>query len=109
MMSQEQTSNLVERIVYERVVDCIDFDALYALEHLLWAALEHCGVAVTDIEALTSDMIGNALDQLRKDPRRSVTSAFGEAWDLCELEALPHTTANASNKKRARARQGGTS
>jgi hypothetical protein len=91
------------------VIDCIDFDSLYQLEHLLWATLEHCDVPPVDVEALASEWIGNALDQLRDDPRRSVTTAFGAPCGLCEAEARHHAPAGATNKGGARVPQEGVS
>lgn len=92
LMSPEQAAKVLERVIYEQVASCIDFERLQSTEHELCFALFDVGVDTDDVQALAAQLIDVALDQLKRDARRAVdvqTSPFPDC-ELCEEEARAH-------------------
>jgi hypothetical protein len=89
VISADHASKLLDHVIYEHVLDCIDLDALYNLEQTLWYALGQSGVPAEDIGDIAHEMIGKALDQVRHDERRELIFGSGEGLDcdLCERAA----------------------
>lgn len=65
----------LEEQLYEHVVDCIDFDALFGLEQLLWHLVDKLGLGRLDEdEGLSKQLIRRALVRAAYDP----TTAFSD-------------------------------
>lgn len=61
--------SVLEERLYKHVVDCIDFDALFGLEQLLWHAVERLGHGALDNETgLSHRLIERALTRAALDP-----------------------------------------
>ena len=59
----------LEEQLYEHVVECIDFDALFGLEQLLWHLLDQLGLGRLDEdEGLSKQLIRRALVRAAYDP-----------------------------------------
>lgn len=74
LIAPEQAAKLLDELVYERVVECIDFDALFGFEQELWMALGDIGVADDHIPDVTNELIGMALAKIKNDERRWMNS-----------------------------------
>ena len=92
LMSREQASEVLEKIVYERVQSCLQLPELFRFELDLWVAVHECGLG--DEEAareIASQMIGRALHRIADDDERyAMLQPFGQQCDLCEEEAFEH-------------------
>jgi hypothetical protein len=100
VISADHASKLLEHVVYEQVLECIDLDALYELEQALWYALSDCGVPAETIGDIAHDLITKALDQVSGDERRELTMGIpGTDCDLCEQEARAHARAAATRAR----------
>lgn len=88
LLPPAQADKLLEELVYERVVECIDFDALYQFEQELWCALGDL-VAPDEVAEVAAEMVGRALVRTREDERRWITFADSGTSsvldDDCEL------------------------
>ena len=59
----------LEEQLYEHVVECIDFDALFGLEQLLWHLVDKLGLGRLDEESgLSKQLIRRALVRAAYDP-----------------------------------------
>jgi hypothetical protein len=69
----------LEEQVYDHVLECIDFDALYGLEQLLWHLVDKLGLGELDLEdGLSSWIIKRAIVRAAHDPTTSYTDVpFG--------------------------------
>jgi hypothetical protein len=90
----------LEERLYKHVVDCIDFDALFGLEQLLWYAVDQLGHGKLDLDAgLSHRLIQRALTHAAHDPANTfkdvpvgVTKAerravrFDPECQFCEYE-----------------------
>jgi hypothetical protein len=85
-----QATILLDQVIYEQVVECIDLDALYKLElQLIMQLGDLGGIADDQIPVLAASMIDRALLRLPTDLRGYLDAA---AWpmrdcELCEDEA----------------------
>lgn len=71
LLLPEQADRLLEEVIYERVLSCIDLDALLAFESELGCAFDQCGVVGDDkLAQLAKEMIDRALRRICDDPRR---------------------------------------
>ncbi len=62
----------LEARLYKHVVDCIDFDALFGLEQVLWFAVDRLGHGALDNEtALSHRLIERALVRAAHDPHNT--------------------------------------
>lgn len=86
LMTPEQASKLLDEVVYERVVGCIDFDALFQFEQELWHALYECGLDDEGVIQATDQLIERALARAGTDPRRHCSDeTYAEVLADCEL------------------------
>jgi hypothetical protein len=100
LLAPDKAARLLDDVIYERVLDCIDLDALFAVEVDLWAALSECDATDDDhmVKLLAKQMIERALGRIPDDPRRYASvQPFGFDCPDCEEEVLEH----------AKRRQGG--
>jgi hypothetical protein len=83
LLSPDQASTLLEQVIYEQVVACVDLDALYQLEQSLILQLgELAGVSDDQVPQLAKAMLDRALLRLPDDVRRylqAVDWPFGSA------------------------------
>ena len=85
LLTPAQASALLDQVVYEQVLECIDLDALYRLEQSLALLVRDIdGVPGDQICALATAMMDRALLRLPADLRRYLGAA---AWPRtgCEL------------------------
>jgi hypothetical protein len=93
-ISPAMAHKLLERIVYEGVIECIDFDSLARMEDML--AMELCGTSEDDVDkavAIAKAMIDQAWSEAISDARRYVNiQGHGDGMDceLCDAEAAAH-------------------
>ena len=84
----DRASDLAEQLIYERVIACIDFDALMLFEQELWCALGAINDDDREVTALAKELIDKALRLMPEDPRRyAAIQPFGMECELCEQEA----------------------
>ncbi|MDB4954749.1 MAG: hypothetical protein JWO36_2318 [Myxococcales bacterium] len=84
-MAPVMVQKLLDSVIYEAVVETIDFDALHRLEEMLISSILEVGEIETDTAiAVANTMIERALHQLAADPRRYVNPQSGTGMD-CEL------------------------
>jgi hypothetical protein len=68
-LAEREDLAALEEQLYEHVVDCIDFDALFGLEQLLWHLVDRLGLGRLDDEAgLSKQLIRRALVRAAYDP-----------------------------------------
>jgi hypothetical protein len=85
-----QTASLLDHVIYEQVLACIDLDALYHLEQsLTMLAGDLDGVSADAAAELAKAMLDRALLHLPDDMRRYLRAARWpfEGCELCEEEA----------------------
>jgi len=81
-----QTAILLDQVVYEQVLACVDLDALYSLEQsitLLAGDLD--GIGPDRAAELAKTMLDRALLRLPDDMRRYLRAVSWMACDGCEL------------------------
>jgi hypothetical protein len=90
LLAPDQASKLLDDVLYERVLGCVDLEALFMVEVDLWVALSECEVA--DDEAakrVAKDMIDRALGRLvGEECRYAMMRPFGSECLDCEDEVL---------------------
>ena len=89
LLSPDQATRLLDDVLYERVLGCIDLRALFMIEVDLWVALSECEVCADDDEAkhLAKQMIDRALSRLHDEDRRyGPVRPFGFECPDCEDE-----------------------
>ncbi|HEY5945746.1 MAG TPA: hypothetical protein VIV40_09655 [Kofleriaceae bacterium] len=93
LLAPDHASKLLEDVLYERVLGCVDLRALFMVEVDLWVALSECEVA--DAEAakrVAKEMIDRALRRLPDEERRyAMVRPFGSECADCEEELLETT------------------
>jgi hypothetical protein len=60
LMSAEQATQLLDRIVHERVRELVDLCALLDFEQELWHALAECGLSREEVPRISAQMIARA-------------------------------------------------
>jgi hypothetical protein len=90
LLEPGQASKLLEDVLYERVLGCIDLQALFMIEVDLWVALSECDVADDDTaKRLAKEMIDRALRRLPDEERRyGMVRPYGFECPDCEEELL---------------------
>jgi hypothetical protein len=81
---------LLDQVIYEQVLDCVDVDALVALERSLTMMLEELdGVAYERARMVAKSMLDRAVLRLPDDIRHYLRAAamLSADCDLCEAEA----------------------
>ena len=89
-LAGEQAAALLDRLVYEQVLACIDLDELYRLEQSIAVlAAELDGVAEAQATELARAMLDGALARLPGDVRSYLRAEWIDLTDcpLCEEEA----------------------
>lgn len=100
LIAPEHAAKLLDDVLYERVLDCIDLGKLFLVEVELWVALSECQVAADDEAAkrLAKQMIDRLLRRLPDEERRySLMKPFGAECPDCEEDLL-----DAAKRKRGR-------
>jgi hypothetical protein len=73
-LAEREDLAALEEQLYEHVVECIDFDALFGLEQLLWHLVDKIGLGRLDEESgLSKQLIRRALVRAAYDPSTSFT------------------------------------
>ena len=72
LMPPEKAAQLLDDLVYERVIACVDLDELYRFEQELWCALGDCGLDADAVITATDELIRIALTNVADDERRHV-------------------------------------
>ena len=97
LIAADQAGKLLDELVLDRVLGCIDLQALFMVEVDLWVALSECGVANDeDAKLVAKSIIDRALRRVPDDGRRYPSRPFGMDCDLCDDEVRETV------KKRAR-------
>jgi hypothetical protein len=94
---------LLDRLIHEQVVACIDLDELYALEQALTlVAAELDGVGPDRAADLARAMLDAALRRLPDDVRRYLHGIDGlrDGCPLCEEEARASRSGPGSSQRR---------
>jgi hypothetical protein len=69
-MSPDLAARLLEDVLYQRVLDCIDLEALAHLEQELWASVYDTGPSDDDSLRVAREMLDRAFARIQRDPRR---------------------------------------
>ena len=76
LLNPAQAASLLDQVVYEQVLECIDLDALYRLEQSLTMLVgEVDGVSADRIGELATALLDRALLRLPEDVRRYLRAA----------------------------------
>ena len=82
LLAPDKAGQLLDEVIYERVLSCIDLDGLFQFEQELWAAFDDCGFADEDVPDMVKALIDKALHRVPDDPRRySDVRSFGPAHE----------------------------
>ena len=96
---------LLDRLICEQVIACIDLDELHALEQALTlVAADLDGVGPDRAADLARAMVDAALRRLPDDLRRYLDTGGGPPFDgcpLCEEEARASGSGSGSSQRRA--------
>ena len=86
LLTPAQAATLLDQVIYEQVLECIDLDALYRLEQSLAMLVgEIEGVPGEHSCELATAMLDRALLRLPDDVRRYLQAADWPALGDCEL------------------------
>ena len=85
LLAPDKAGQLLDEVIYERVLGFIDLDGLFRFEQELWAAFDDCGFAEEVVPDLAKAMIDRALHRVPDDPRRYADIRAGLPFDDCEL------------------------
>lgn len=93
LIPADHAGALLDEVVYERVLACLQLPSLFKFELDLWVAVYECGFADEDrARAIASEMIDRALHRIADDEQRyAALQPFGDC-DLCEEEASEQRT-----------------
>jgi hypothetical protein len=110
LLTGDQASDLLDRVVYEQVLECIDLDELFHLEQsLALTAGDLPGMSHERATELARSTLDRAFRRLPDDIRnylRAVEALTCEGCELCEEEAretrgASGTTRGASGSRRS--------
>ena len=90
LVSPAQAAVLLDQVIYERVLDCVDVDALVQLEHMLALQIEELdGVDDERAGALARAIVERAVLRLPDDLVRflRVAAVLSVDCEICEDEA----------------------
>jgi len=80
LMSKEQATKLLEEVVYERVLACVQLMSLFRFELDLWVAVHEAGLGDEErSREIASEMIDRALHRVADDEQRYAL------FDQCEV------------------------
>jgi hypothetical protein len=88
LLAPDKASKLLDDVIYERVLDCIDLEALLTVEIDLWSALTECGDTEDDeAKEIAKSMVDRALARLPGEDRRyDLINPFGMECRDCDDE-----------------------
>lgn len=93
LVTPAQAASLLDEVIYEQVVECIDLDALYRLEHSLTLLVgELDGIADDRVCETAKAMLDRALRRLPDDVWRYLRAGDPppfEGCPLCEEDPRP--------------------
>lgn len=104
-LSDDEASTLLDGLIYEQVVACVDLDELHALEQTLaLLASELDGIGPTRAATLATAVIDGALRRLPDDLRRYLDAAslLCEGCPLCEEEARASRSTTSGSRRTPR-------
>jgi hypothetical protein len=70
VITADLANKLLDDVIYQRVLSCIDLEALSMLEQELWASVYDTGTSDDDSFRLAQDMLDRAFARIQRDPRR---------------------------------------
>jgi hypothetical protein len=90
LLRPDQAAKLLDDVLYERVLGCIDLEALFMVEVDLWVALSESDVGDDDTaKLLAKDLTDRALRRLPDEERRyGPMRPCGFECEDCEDEVL---------------------
>ncbi|HEY5926715.1 MAG TPA: hypothetical protein VIV11_33745 [Kofleriaceae bacterium] len=89
LLAPDKAAKLLDDVLYERVLGCIDLEALFMIEVDLWVALSDCEGDDEATKHVAKDMIDRALRRLPDEERRyGMMRPFGMECPDCEDEML---------------------
>lgn len=91
LLTPTQAQTLLDQVVYEQVLECVDLDALHRVQRSLTIMMgELDGVPDDHVEDMAADMLDRVLARMPRDLRNYLQAAswapFG-GCELCEAEA----------------------
>jgi len=101
LIAPDKAAQLLDDVLYERVLGCVDLQALFMVEVELWVALSEQEPDASDerTRRIAKDMIDRALVRLPDEERRyAMVWPFGAECELCEDEL--HESAKQHRRKR---------
>ena len=63
---------ILEEQLFGHVLDCVDLDALFGIEQLLWGLIDRAGVGDDDGD-IANEMIARAFARVGRDPARHIS------------------------------------
>lgn len=86
LVTPAQAASLLEQVIYEQVVECVDLDALYRLEHSLTVLVgELEGIPDERVCELVKTMMDRALRRLPDDIWRYLRAGAALPLEGCAL------------------------
>ena len=91
LLTPGQAATLLDQVVYEQVLECVDLDALHRVQQSLTMMMgELDGVPDDHVEDMAADMLDRMLARMPRDLRTYLQATnwapFGDC-ELCEDEA----------------------
>jgi len=92
VIGQDKAAQLLDDVLYTRVMECVDLRKLLMVEIDLWASLSECvSGSEKELRAEAKAMIDRVLARFaHADDRYDPVQPFGMHCDLCEEEAVEH-------------------
>ena len=89
LLTAAQAARLLDEVIYERLVELVDFDGVWRLEQSLAMELGQLdGLADDAVDELSKGMLDRAFRRLGDDPRRYTNiSPFGADCGDAELKS----------------------
>lgn len=70
MIAPDVAGKLLEDVLYQRVLDCIDLEGLSELEQELWGAVYDTGSSDDESLRIARELLDRAFARIQRDPRR---------------------------------------
>lgn len=70
MTAPDLASKLLDDVVYQRVLSCIDLESLAMLEQDLWGSIYDTGPSDDESLRIAREMLDRAFARIQADPRR---------------------------------------
>lgn len=110
MIAPDKAASLLDELVYERVMSCIDLGELSRFANELMVALDDVGVEEVEVTAIAKDMVMRALTRIRDEvdqhgPLGESAAPLDDDCPLCiDLARHEHEEAAARQRKAAKVR-----